>query len=206
MRVHGHPCFLNLYRLYFLPILAGIDTDAWDLDLYLLTPEEMPSHSPNSKRPHFSPPKTIRVPIVEFDSISTDIVFRSNVPVIAHEFGHYIHETFMGEDGSVKWHKFASLTGLSLDFGWQTIDYGKARHPYPYIPAYEEFADDFRDWLRGRRIEMEHFYMSLWGQQAKVTAKDIEIFRGILGDTGEEGARKLKEELERDNPRALVYL
>lgn len=167
MRVFGHPRFLNLYRIYFQPLLEGIDTGRWDLDMHLLTPAEMPVGGANSSRPHFQPPRTIRIPIVEFDSIYTDVVFRSNIPIIGHELGHFVHEEYMGADGSGKWYEFASLIGEPLDFAWRTTNLGGSRHPYPHVPAYELFADCFSDWLLGRLPgpAWKKFYLKLWGQK-----------------------------------------
>lgn len=208
MKIFGRPEYLNEYRKRYEPLLAGINTDKAfpTLEIYLLSPEEMPDGGPNSKRPHLTPPDKLYFPVV--DVVLPKLYFDSQLFIFFHEIGHYVHTTFLTNEKTTdpKWREWAKLTGAKLDFTWQTKDLGKNRPPYPFIPSFEDFADDFSFWLQGKRLEMEAFYMGLWGQQAKVTAKDIEIFRGILGDTGEEGARKLKEELERDNPRALVYL
>jgi len=206
LKLYGHPRFLNLYNKHFAPLLRGVDTFTWDFDLYLLIPAEMPQTSQNSQRPHFSPPKTIRIPIVELEDVPLDTVFKSNVPIIGHELGHFVHETFMGGDDSGKWQEFAGLTGMTLDFAWRTSDLGKARHPYPHVPAYELFADTFRDWLQGKRLHLEAFLMGLWGQAAKVTKEQIDIFRAIWWDTGPAGQQALIDHLEQFNPRALVYL
>ena len=48
--------------------------------------------------------------------------------------------------------------------------------------------------------------MSLWKQNAKINEEQINIFKGILNHTGNIGKIKLFEELEKYNPRALVYL
>ena len=96
MKVIGKPDFLNLYYKQFKPYLRGIDISKWNnLNLYLLTPEEMPNTSLNSTRPHFQPPNTIRIPIVNIEGIDTKVVFDSNIHLIAHEIGHFIHTTYL---------------------------------------------------------------------------------------------------------------
>lgn len=205
MRINGKPKYLNLYYKHFAPLLRGIDLSRWDIEVYLLSTEEMPSGMQGT-RIKFTPPKSVYIPMVDLPDLEDDTYMRALVPSIAHEFGHYGHETFMGEDGSDKWHKFAEVTGITLDFNWTTINYGKGRQPYSYIPAYEDFADNFSDWLRGKRLEMEAFYMGLWGQEVRATKEQVEIIRTIWNDTSDKGKMALKKHLEKYNPRMLVYL
>lgn len=203
MKVFGKPEYLNLYYRYFAPLLAGIDTSSWDVLLYLWPSEEMPKGMQGT-RPVFSPPKTIRIPIVHLPNVAMETYAKSQESIIAHEYGHYVHTAFMGKDGSEKWQEWAELTGSSLDFQW-TEKY--AAHPYRVVPSYEDFAWDFSCWLQGKRWHMERFYMSLWGQEAKATIQNIAIhFQSIMDVTGKAGQAKLKELLEKDNPRALLYL
>jgi len=209
LKVIGKPDFLNLYYKQFKPYLRGIDISKWNnLNLYLLTPEEMPNTSLNSTRPHFQPPNTIRIPIVNIEGIDIKIVFDSNIHLIAHEIGHFIHTTYLPNEkiDDPLWKKWAILTGNKLDFTWKTTNFGGSRHLYPHVPSFEDFADNFKDWLLGKCVYMEKFFMSLWKQNAKINEEQINIFKGILNHTGNIGKIKLFEELEKYNPRALVYL
>lgn len=206
MKVFGKPEFLNLYFRHFAPYLRGINISAWDLSLHLLPPEDMPSGMQGATRDRFVPPGDAYISLPEVEGVSLDMLFRSKVPVIGHEIGHFIHTVFMGEDGSGQWKEFATLTKAALDFSWRTTNLGAGRHPYPHVPAYEIFADTFRDWLMGQRLEMEAFYMGLWGQEAKATPDQIKIFKSIMQDTGPAGREALTKHLELFNPRALVYL
>ncbi len=172
MKVFGRPEFLNLYYRYFSPLLRGVDIDVWNLDLYLLSPDEMPKTSPNSHRPHFAPPKTARIPVVNVPGIMPSVVFSALINVIAHEIGHFIHVTYLSNETPEDeiWQEWAELSGNHLDyesFEWRVADYGNARHPYPHIPIFEIFADDFRDWLLGRKPGRAYkkFFYNLWGQE-----------------------------------------
>jgi hypothetical protein len=208
MKIFGRPEYLNEYRKHYEPLLAGIDTDKAfpTLEIYLLSPEEMPDGGPNSKRPHFTPPRSMYFPVV--DVVLPKLYFDSQLFFFFHEIGHYIHTTFLPNEKpeDLKWREWARLSGNELDFAWQTKDLGKARHPYPFVPSFEDFADDFSWWVQGRRAHMEQFYMSLWGQEAKATTENIVIFRKMIKELGKAGQGRLRELIEKDNPRALLYL
>ena len=206
VKLFGKPEFLNLYNKYFAPLLRGINISDWDLDMYFLPPAEMPQTNANSRRPHFAPPKTIRIPIPELQDVSPSLLFRSQISIIGHEIGHFIHTQFMGADNSSKWQDWSRLKGRQLNFNWQTTDLGSARHPYPHVPSYENFADDVAAWLQGERLEMETFYMGLWQQETKVNKQQLDIAKGIWNHTGESGRMALRKHMEEFNPRMLVYL
>jgi hypothetical protein len=90
------------------------------------------------------------------------------IKTIQHEFGHHIHDEYMGPDGSTKWQEWARLTRRQLDFTVSTAERHQGRL---YVKSYEDFAQDFertiyggqswpvQDWLA--RLK---FYASLWGQ------------------------------------------
>ena len=83
---------------------------------------------------------------------------------LLHEIGHLIHFDFLPHHSAAKvepglWQPWSEATGYELEF-----DRG-GRHDS--VKSYEDFANDFRDWLMGivGGAERKKFYYSLWGQE-----------------------------------------
>jgi hypothetical protein len=211
MKVHGKPEFLQIYLKYYRPYLRGIDETAFlDVNLYLLHQTDMPVCEiwpANYAAPHFEAPNTIRIPFVTLDPLIQEAFFRARLNTFAHELGHYVHSKFLPVDKITDplWRQWAALTGYNLDFigRWHQTAFKKT---YYITPTHEDFADNFSLWLRGGLLEMESFYMGLWGQRPPVRKEDLISFRNIINHTGRDGRRVLLEHLAAYNERALIYL
>jgi len=170
--IASSPLFLMHYYEYVHPIFtdAGIDMDAAfpGLELHLVRPQDMPEGGANSHRPHYNPgTNRIYIPVVDLIDVPKSTKWHAKRGLIGHETGHAVHTLHMPANSKAcpKWQKFGAISGSPLDFSWR--EKNVAGKPYPYVLAFEEFADEFSYWLNGRRPGQKYseFYFSLWGQE-----------------------------------------
>ena len=97
---------------------------------------------------------------------------------LLHEIGHHIHFSFLPYHSAAKkdpglWEPWSEATGHELEF------YRGGRHDT--VRSYEEFANDFRDWLMGLvgGAARKRFYFGLWGQEY-VMKIELEIGNKII--------------------------
>ena len=87
---------------------------------------------------------------------------------LLHEIGHMIHFDFLPNYTAAKtspglWLEWAAATGYELRFEMGTF-YGNTG----VVVSYEQFANDFRDWVIAGPdwdIKRTTFYYGLWGQE-----------------------------------------
>lgn len=112
-----------------------------DLFIYLGEQPEFEKELNNSKwaanirRPHFTEHEGNYYVVVK-DLWKGFIPQQAIMNTIAHEIGHYIHTTYLGEDMS-KWLVWAAETEHELDLTF------KNDNGYPRKKSYEAFANDF---------------------------------------------------------------
>lgn len=97
---------------------------------------------------------------------------------LPHEIGHYIHLTKLGEDGSLLWHKAATLMNKPLNFGTQSGG------GYVWKQSYEDFANEFEACIEGRKKNepFMDFVRGLFGIKYRIyTGQDYIIAKDKYG-------------------------
>lgn len=112
---------------------------------------------------------------------------RTSKRTLLHEIGHHIHFMFLptwteARREPKQWKDWSIVTGYELEF--------ERGGQHDTVRSYEDFANDFRDWVI-RRVggtERKKFYYGLWGQKymaeimLKIGSRDIYLDGEKVGE------------------------
>ena len=121
---------------------------------------------------------------------SDDMIIYMATKTLGHEIGHHIHFSYLPYHSQAKrnpgrWKEWSEATGHELQF-----ERGDHFGNQGVVPAYEHFANDFRDWVLRSKMGTgrKKFYYGLWGQKymaevmLKIGSKDIYLDGEKVGE------------------------